>query len=230
MRNRIGLGVILVVWSILSAAPAHADPITISSGFISIGTMARGVYRTAIFDVASDAFVANGRNIDVNTGVVPACNQFVPCVPGQTVEPSVPFRFSLAMGTATVNGTEHPLTRTAFAGSFTSGRVSIPDNPGDRFTLSAPFSLAGVFDIWAIDFDPVTQDAVHTQLGLFDTVGSGTALITASRFGEGWEFSSIALNFETAASPTPEPGSLLLLGTGAVLAWRRMRHPKSSNV
>jgi len=96
--------------------------------------------------------------------------------------------------------------------------------------LSAPFSLAGVFDIWAIDFDPVSQATVQTNLGNFNVAGQGTAVVTASRFQDGWEFSNITLNFETAASPTPEPGSLLLLGTGAMLTWRRLRQGRSSNV
>ena len=230
MGKRTVLGVILIFWSLLQPTPAHADPITISSGFISIGFQARGVYRSAIFDVAGEGFSVNGGNGDVNTGYLSACNQFALCAAGQTVNNSAPFFFSIAFGSAAIDGTAHPLTRSGFHGSFTSGSVTLPDNPADRFTLSAPFSLAGVFDIWSLDQDPVTKNTVQTNLGLFDVAGQGTAEFVGSRFRDGWEFSNVRLNFETAASPTPEPGSLLLLGTGAVLTWRRLRRSRTSGL
>ncbi len=209
------------VTTLFLASPAAADPITLTGGSITLTSFARGVYRTASVDVTGENFAATGFAGDVNTGVVPSCNQFDPCTPGETVALSEEFRFAIAIGSATVDGTTYPLTQTSFDGQFTSGLVTIPDGAANTFTLSSPFFLSGILTILALEenssggFDP-------TILGPFAVTGQGTAVATASPFLNGFEFSSITLNFENA-SATPEPGSLLLFGTGALMAWRRLR-------
>src|SRR4051812_34174384 len=74
------------ICSTLVAVCAHGDPITIGSGSVTLGGFGRGVFRTVLIDVQGEGgFALNGQNSDVNTGVVPSCNQFDPCDPADTV-------------------------------------------------------------------------------------------------------------------------------------------------
>jgi hypothetical protein len=59
-----------------------------------------------------------------------------------------------------------------------------------------------------------------------DVTGRGTLSFTADNVGNGTYFTrSMALTFSPAGSPapTPEPGSLLLVGSGLVAAWQSRR-------
>jgi hypothetical protein len=205
-----------------AASTASADPITITSGSFTLSGFARGVYRFTQFSLQGDTgFAVSGTNSDGNTSVIPSCNQFDPCTPGETVSLSESFLYANAIGTATIDGTTYPLTRTSGSGSFATGTVTIPLNATDAFSLSAPFTFNALATIFSIDQDG--DRVTNTDQGTFSLVGQGTITADVRRFQTGYEFASLRLDFESAASPTPEPASVVLLATGAAMLWRRSR-------
>jgi hypothetical protein len=204
----------------MTAAAAVADPITITSGFVGVGAFARGSFRSTSGSLTGgDSFVLDVSNSDGPSQSVPPCSQFSPCIAGATTSASREFSLGNAVGTGTIDGTTYStLVIRGSRFTFTSGDVVLPPTTADAFELESPFLFQGMASIWSVD------SPAQAFLGDFSLVGHGTATTRLERFGTGYAVSGFRYEFANdTASPTPEPASMLLLGTGLVAAWQSRR-------
>lgn len=204
---------------VLSAVTATADPIQITSGFlvwhaggpidVTLGgdgfTFAGGTNRT------------EGLFMPIEQCTLPECG------PGTTVDLLAYALGNAYSGTATLDGTTYTNVGTLAGPSSIetrwTGALEIP-GAFTGGTLFAPFLFTGRF---SVDGTP-TVPAQNVDL-----FGFGTAALTFSpyadpQFPNRFVLDSLSYTFE-AAEPTPEPASLLLMGTGlcAIAAARRRR-------
>jgi hypothetical protein len=196
-------------------AAAHADPVTLTSGFMS------GAGLGLSFEFVGEGFRAFG---SFEPGVIGPQFTCTPCVEGESIRLDSTFGGTLGFGTATVGGTT--FTGIEFGGlmDFTAPQVIAPGIRGD-FTVTENFTFTARF-----------QGAVSgsSDPALFTRDLTGRGLVTASFIQSGdpaidppmFDFASVRYDFTAdSPAPVPEPGTLLLVasGLGAALRYRKRR-------
>lgn len=205
---------------------AGADPINILSGSVFVESPAGDLGYANL--VGTHGFTLNAR-----TGMLTRVGLFDQCgVPECPPGASVGFNLDLSgasgflAGVMTIEGDRYDVSEsvTSMADVFLrfDGAFIAPGMGPAQATVTAPFSLTGR----AFALTPLGEFA-HDDL-LF---GAGMATVTlvpyppVAGFGPSWMVQSARFDF---AQPTPEPSTLVLLGTGALAGvragrWRRQR-------
>jgi len=198
---------------------ASADPVTVTSGAVNLGGFGRGQFNSITLSLNTDdgLFVTGIQGDGVFERLLPPCT-FVPCAPGATTSATQQFSFVNALGSTTIGSAPPANTLTSGFFSFDAGLVTIPESTAATLLLGSPFTFSGTLDIDALD------PSRHPLTSLTLT-GSGTATARLERIGDAFAVRGITYDFASAgASPTPEPASVLLLGSGAVMLFRRAAH------
>jgi hypothetical protein len=219
----IGCAATLIV--ALTPVPSLADPVSIVNGSILItsGGISGPVTITGSRGFSLVGTVAPSAGL---TGLFGQC--IVPeCTPGTRIDFGLDLTGASGFlnGTMTIEGDRYDISEsvTAIADVFLhiGGSVLAPEMGPARLTVSAPFSLTGR----AFALTPFGELAHDDSLS-----GRGLATVTLvpypanPDFGPSWMVDSA--RFEVA-QPVPEPSTLVLVGTGALLAARARRARRS---
>lgn len=184
-----------------SPSIASADPIEITSGFVSVSRLRGPTYNLVGLD-----FVATGGAGEHGATGPELCS---PCLAGDIIPlNSLYVGSSLGLGTAIVDGRVFP--NLIFTGVFEfTGDPLVMPNSTSNVVLTAPFTFSG-FLAGCLQSDPFCQMPVFTT----ELTASGVARIEFSvHHSQGsplFEFVRVTY----VVGPIPEPTSILLLTSG----------------
>lgn len=197
----------LLFFVALTASTAHADPIVVNSGSLTVQSSISG----PSYNFAGNNFTATALSGDPGNPGPATC---IPCTTGQSFPGSALFvGSSLGAGTVTINGSTFNVFITGQF-QFSASSVIVPVTAPDisLVTLTTPFSFAGTM-IGCVETHLLCQTQVFTT----QLIGNGIATIQLNHFLDGlgnslFTFRNVTYSFESAA--VPEPTSILLAISG----------------
>lgn len=204
----------LLLLSLGIAAAVSADPIRATSGNIFVVANNEGPGFSGGFHLAGQAFEAGGGGIGVPT--VTTFNLVPPDVSGTFgISPTDAGGFVI-LGDQTLRG----VLAATFHFTADPHFTVLENEPLGLTTFETTFTATGFLQLFG--------DLGATQPSFTQAVtGKGALAVTAANVGNGtFVTRSMGLGFtpDSSAAPTPEPGSLLLVATGLLAAWRSRRH------
>lgn len=205
---------LIVVLAATAPRPAAADPINITAGFLDMSPASGPLSLSGDRGFTFSSFVSASAGIFLPWA---NCNgDPLQCGPGDSLNLRGFWIDNDVTGTATLDGNTY--TRVGAAGSSSSmtvqfsGTAVLPPLRAGSITITAPFLFNGSF------FHPVDNNASGFPAITEPLAGSGTATLTIAPagLGDSWFVNHARYDFvdSQAPSPTPEPATLLLLGSG----------------
>lgn len=225
LRRKVPLWAIGCLFAVLALPrSAAADLIRLTDGFAFV-TPQTGEIQV----VGERGFSLTGAlNVNTATNFQPSvlCNFTPDCVPGTEVSlaavwvgSDIPADMTFEGETFTDIGHLESLAGASleFSGSFVAPALDTPA------VVTAPFAFMGSFSI------PVAPDNEVVRHML---TGGGIATISLSPhltpgFDPAWRVDSVRYAFSDAATPVPEPATMLLVGLGMVGVARRMTRARA---
>jgi PEP-CTERM motif len=233
--NRVTTLAVALVALVALPRPLRADPIAITGGTVQVAV---GISSARITFLGDEFMVRTGTE-DFRTTLSQS-----PFPAGTSINlGGVWHPTDTRGGEAIFNGVYYPELNFGFStsgGTFVTPSVT-PTGLGEQI-LAVPFTFSGFVTAWATP-NPGPEDVPVFSVDLF---GGGTA--TAALFGLPPEHGLAALYspielpgadyqllyaFSPGAAPVPEPGTIMLLGTGVIgllgLRYRRPRRDDASD-
>ena len=219
--TRVSPALLLLALLLFAPVVARADAIAITSGFFTTSTPGPGgSFRTYGFNFAGDNLSLRGTEPDGRSQNVSTTTPCFPCSPGQSFSISHPASLFTLSPTATLvfNGQTYigwangPL-------NFVTEGFTVPTTGESVVTLTGHFTMTG-----SITFTPhLLGEPTDVPFAVSDVYGSGLVTVRLQQSFGGYWITNIRYDFQ----PTPEPATLILLGSGiAGLAARQRRRSR----
>ena len=216
------VGAIALLGIFLPTQRAAADPI--ATVIVTSGSVTYFLNSTEFDFAGTQGFSLRG----TSDNAIPFC---LPCQPGETQELSARLSGSLDTGsTGTFRGQTYAfdLNHGGSNVNFDAPPVTLPaPPPGSTAEFTQPFSLVTSGPLRSFVFFEPDDPTQAFEVALR---GSGTVALFTDIFNRldpelGPLYKTQSVRYDFAA--TPEPGTLILIGTGIAVGWRR-RHGAQS--